>query len=327
MKAQLEDTGSDIESETSPAYHLLIARRKIFGRIMRLMSSIESHVAWQQWEPTIGGRFPVRTYQEIIMHIKGIMSYLTLMSYALTHLPPTHGTEGSHDEEVKDPEAGASGADAEAQDNRWFRALSQVLPEAEPTNHTVLTALTLLSNSMLSGQSLPPFLLLPQPYETLRRLAQLPEDDRPAKSEQDGDSLPLIQDGSRESGSAVLTTIDLRQETSDAVLRKRIGPKRHLQSEQPDIDSTWSNKLPSANLELRGYAEFVAVQVCSTLVCDDLEGLARAVSGLVGIVDFSFHIDEGGRDSRDSKAVEKKLDPSKTTRIGATRDKGKATRD
>ncbi|CAI6080444.1 unnamed protein product [Clonostachys chloroleuca] len=327
MKSQLEDTGGDIESETSPAYHLLIARRKIFSRIMRLMSSIESHVAWQRWEPTIGGRFPVRTYQQIIMHTKRIMRYLTLMSYVLTHAPLTHETEGSHEEEVTDPEAGASGADAEAQDNRWFRALSQVLPEAEPTNHTVLAALTLLSNSMLSGQNLPPYLLLPQPYETLRRLAQLPEDDRPAKSEQDGDSLPLIQDGSRESGNAVLTTIDLRQETSDAVLRKRIEPKRHLQSEQPDISPTWNNRLPCANLELRGYAEFVAVQVCSTLVCDDLEGLARAVSGLVGIVDFSFHIDEGGRDSRDSKVVEKKLDPPKTTRIDATRDKGKANGD
>jgi hypothetical protein len=35
--------------------------------------------------------------------------------------------------------------------------------------------------------------------------------------------------------------------------------------------------------------------VCTTLVCDDLEGLVKAVSGLVGVVDFSFRI--GGSDA------------------------------
>lgn len=86
-------------------------------------------------------------------------------------------------------------------------------------------------------------------------------------------------------------------------------------SEQPDINFAWNSNLPCENLELRGYAEFVAVQMCSTLVCDDLEGLARAMSGLVGVVDFSFYIDEDGRDGRDSKAVEKNLYLSTTSRM------------
>ncbi|KAH7134539.1 hypothetical protein B0J13DRAFT_641034, partial [Dactylonectria estremocensis] len=267
-------------SGMSPAYHLLKARRKIFGKVMRLMSSIESHVAWQRWEPTIGGRFPVQTYQEIIMRSKRIMDYLTLMSYALTHPPRTHKTEDSDDEQVEDRAVGASDADADAQDNRWWRALAEVLPGIEPTHHTVLSTLTLLSNAMLSGQSLPPFLLLPQPYETMRRLVQLPKDDTAAELDQDDDPLPSHRDFSHGRGNPGLTTIDLRQEAPDDALR--------------------------------GFAEFVAAQVCGTLVCDDLEGLVRAVSGLVGVVDFSF------------RAVKKPLTQRRTTQIVATMRKGKA---
>lgn len=77
-------------------------------------------------------------------------------------------------------------------------------------------------------------------------------------------------------------------------------------------------------MELRGYAEFVATQVCSTLVCDDLDGLVWAVSGLVGVVDFSFRVGVGGRDSKASEMVEKSLAQGRTTRIVAAMRKKKA---
>lgn len=326
MQSQLEGTAGDIESGTSPAYHLLKARRKIFGKVMRLMSSIESHVAWQRWEPTIGGRFPVQTYQEIIMRSKRIMGYLTLMSYALTHPPRTHKTEDSDDEQVEDRAAGTSDADADAQDNRWWRALAEVLPGVELTHHTVLSTLTLLSNAMLSGQSLPPFLLLPQPYETMQRLMQLPKDDTAAESDQDDDPLPSHRNFSHGRGNPGLTTIDLRQEAPDDAVEKCTRRDQQPQSKQPDIAFTGNTRFLDAHLELRGYAEFVAAQVCSTLVCDDLEGLARAVSGLVGVVDFSFRVDGGGRDIRAREAVAKSLAQRRTTQIVATMRKGKATR-
>ncbi|KAH8668497.1 hypothetical protein BX600DRAFT_379553 [Xylariales sp. PMI_506] len=45
------------------------------------------------------------------------------------------------------------------------------------------------------------------------------------------------------------------------------------------------------NMNETGYAEFAVLQVCSLLVCDDLEGLIKSVSQLVGIVDFSYRIE------------------------------------
>ncbi|MCJ1338840.1 hypothetical protein MMC09_004129 [Bachmanniomyces sp. S44760] len=39
-----------------------------------------------------------------------------------------------------------------------------------------------------------------------------------------------------------------------------------------------------------GFAAFAVTQVAATLITDDLEKLVRSVQGLVGVVDFSFHI-------------------------------------
>ncbi|ENH68060.1 hypothetical protein FOC1_g10001760 [Fusarium oxysporum f. sp. cubense race 1] len=279
VQSQLEGTAGDIDSETSPAYHLSKARRKIFGKAMRLMSSIESHIMWQRWEPNLGGRFPVETYQEIIKRSGRIMSYLTLMSYALTHPPQIHKTE-----DPDDRQASSSDAAADAHDSSWWPAITEAFSGVEATNHTFLSTLALLSNSILAGQSLPPFMLLPQPYKMMPRLIQLRKDDRATESDPDDNpSLPR-RDFSRGRGNLGLTTVDLRQEARDHTC---------------------------------GYAEFVAMQVCSTLVCDDLEGLARAMSGLVGVMDFSFGAGQGGRDSRASEMVEKPLARWRTQLIAA----------
>jgi hypothetical protein len=43
------------------------------------------------------------------------------------------------------------------------------------------------------------------------------------------------------------------------------------------------------------HEDFVLVQVCTALVLDDLRALVRAVSRLVGVVDFSIRVSEGGK--------------------------------
>jgi hypothetical protein len=44
-------------------------------------------------------------------------------------------------------------------------------------------------------------------------------------------------------------------------------------------------------MEQPGYAEFAVLEICNTLICDDLEGLVRDVGKLVGVVDFSYTVD------------------------------------
>lgn len=44
-------------------------------------------------------------------------------------------------------------------------------------------------------------------------------------------------------------------------------------------------------MEQYGYAEFAIIQVCGTHLRDDLEGIIHDVSSLVGVMDFSWHIE------------------------------------
>ncbi|EXL47725.1 hypothetical protein FOCG_11876 [Fusarium oxysporum f. sp. radicis-lycopersici 26381] len=312
VQSQLEGTAGDIDSETSPAYHLSKARRKIFGKVMRLMSSIESHIMWQRWEPNLGGRFPIETYQEIIKRSGRIMGYLTLMSYALTHPPQIHKTE-----DPDDRQASSSDAAADAHDSSWWPAITEAFSGVEATNHTFLSTLALLSNSILAGQSLPPFMLLPQPYKMMPRLIQLRKDDRATESDPDDNPSLPHRDFSRGRGNPGLTTVDLRQEAQDHAVEKRTRRDPQPLSKQADVAFPGDTKSLDAALEQCGYAEFVAMQVCSTLVCDDLEGLVRAMSGLVGVMDFSFGAGQGGRDSRASEMVEKPLARWRTQLIAA----------
>lgn len=237
------------------------------------------------------------------MRTARIMSYLTLMSYGLTHPPRTHKTEDSDEEQVEDRAAGAPDADADVQDNGGWLALAEVLPRVEPTHHTALSTLTLLSNSMFSGQSLPPYLPLPQPFEMMQRLRQLPKDSAAAESDQDDDPSVPHRGFSPGCGNPGLATIDLCQEDPGHVGNRGTRRDPQTQSKHAGMTFTKDTEGLDAHLELHHYAEFIAMQVCSTLVCDDLEGLVRAVSGLVGVVDFSCRIETSGRDSRASKAV------------------------
>ncbi|KAL7908179.1 hypothetical protein GGI35DRAFT_486316 [Trichoderma velutinum] len=259
IRSQAEDTGGNINSRISPAYFLLNARRKIFSKVMRLMSSMNSHLEWQRWELSIGGRFPAETYREMMVHCSHIMTYLTLMSYGLAHPPRVLNKE-----DIADCTGNSSDPNQNVQNTHWNRALAEILPGVETAHHTVISTLTLLSASMFSGRSLPPTLPLPKPYDMMRRLVLNSECD-------DGAAPQSRQDFWGEYRHPELTTIDLGQGISAG---------------------------------LHGYAEFVVMQVCSTLVCNDLEGLVRAVSRLVGVVDFGFRVDavsEDGKAKNNSK--------------------------
>ncbi len=206
---------------------------------MRYIYSVESHLKWQRWEPTIGGRFPVETYREIMVRSERILGYLTLVSYALMRPPRTHEAEKDPDNEQTDHQAaGSSDADADTQDNRWWGALAKALRGVEPTYHAVLLTLTLSSNSLLSGLSLPPI---------TGRLIEAPKG----------------------------------------------GPDSSSGHENPGPNTVDISILDARNRKLRGYAEFVVMQACGTLVSHEAQGLLWAVSRLVGVEDFRIRVDEG----------------------------------
>ncbi|KAK2053360.1 hypothetical protein LY76DRAFT_554120 [Colletotrichum caudatum] len=276
IKATMEETHGDIKKPGTPAHKMEKERRRILGKLLLLLPSLDSHAHWQKWEPDVGGKFPRATYEDIIRRSTSIMRYLTLIAYTVTWKPRD-----------------ISSASSSESDRHWLRALNEVLAGSEPSQHTILSTLTLLSNSLLSGQSLPPFMQLPRPNELTRKLLHL--------------QCPAPDQGVRRRGSELehrLVTVNTR--TGSEV--RPSGQKPSVVEESSDSDTSTVAGMPELtetvsplgsgsildvrNVEQHGYTEFAVLQVCSSLVCDDLEGLVRSISSLVGVVDFSFRINQ-----------------------------------
>ncbi|ORY68434.1 uncharacterized protein BCR38DRAFT_423239 [Pseudomassariella vexata] len=222
LKAKMRNDAGDPGLKTTPAHRLAKHRHHIFGKLMLILPALKSHANFQRWEPTIGGRFPRELYEDIILRSTRITSYLTLVSHTVTWTP-----------------------DPSASDRSWIEALSVLLQDIAPTQHTIVCTLALLSNALESGHSLPPHIPLPRPYELTRQLEALAygkDDKRP------------------------LGLLDAR------------------------------------NMAENGYAEFAVLQVCNTLVCDDLQGLVKSVGKLVGVVDFSFRVEGANSGSLSSSS-------------------------
>ncbi|KAL2131186.1 hypothetical protein VTI74DRAFT_5434 [Chaetomium olivicolor] len=310
LKSNVNGTAGDVNVPGTPAHHLFKVGRKIFGKVMMLVPSMIQHAEWQRWEPTIGGKFPREAYEDIIKRSNRIMLYLTLTSYTLMHPTRVRLNDRGDSEEHRPRRSHLRGASlslhsrsrapsVSTTNREWMSALADVLDVLKPTHHTILSTLTLLSNALLSGQSLPPFLPLPRPYEMARQLLHLRESVAAAavasSSKSNGAAAADLDDDSDMSDGGPIKMVDTRTGLDDYSHRRRRWDHHRHYSGDIKRDLALANILDPRNIEQPGYAEFAVLQVCTTLVCDDLEGLMKAVSGLVGVVDFSFRF--GGSDS------------------------------
>ncbi|GAW19180.1 hypothetical protein ANO14919_086640 [Xylariales sp. No.14919] len=262
LKSKLNGTGGDRNVKGTPAHHLAKHRLRLFSKLMLLLPSLKQHADFQRWEPTVGGKFPRELYEDIIQRASRINSYLTLLSYTIGG--GGKGTRGmtitdSLDASTIDPSPKSASGNPRfegANSRAWRDALAVLLANISPTQHSIICTLTLLSNALQSGHSIPPHLNVPRPFELTRQLEAI-------CATITGD------DGNSSSG------VSIKSAPGDNTSKMRY--ESH-------------GLLDARNMTQAGYAEFAVLQVCSTLVCDDLEGLIKSVSKLVGVVDFSYCI-------------------------------------
>lgn len=207
------------------------------------------------------------------------MNYCTLMSYVLTYLAPKGPAENS--------------------DKDWMHVLGEVFEDVSPVHNQILSTLTLLSNSLLSGQSLPPYLPLPKPYEMTRHLLSMRADGdhksaRAARHSSASSSASSASSSSSSTHSTTPAPQDTDGEPSNPSPNSRQDDKRQ-QEQHRSLEAR--SLLDARNMEQKGYTEFAVLQVCSTLIVGDLEGLIATIAGLVGTVDFSFRVEHNESDS------------------------------
>lgn len=245
------------------------------------------------------------------------MNYCTLMSYVLTYLAP------------KGPE--------ENSDKDWMHVLGEVFQDVSPVHNQILSTLTLLSNCLLSGQSLPPYLPLPKPYEMTRHLLGIPAENPKSRHNFSTRAAQnsFSSSASSTSSSSSTSTHPPQRPANGEPSSQPVSSTSQRDDDRPPLEP-WS-LLDARNMEQKGYTEFAVLQVCSTLIIGDLKGLIATVAELVGTVDFSFRVEHANDSSVSdlgnmrrvgtwaSRAAEARAASLASGRqgVGSERDKGK----
>ncbi|KAI9928419.1 hypothetical protein MW887_002463 [Aspergillus wentii] len=157
VNGRIRGDEGDLALKTSSGRRLLKARNQVFSKQMLMLNGLRTYSGFLKWEVPIGGRFPKKQYDAIILCIENIVNYLSLLGYAsdsLLHL----------------------GNDPDESDSAWIHDFKRLVASAKVTTHEVTSVLCLLSASITNRQPLPPYLKAPRPYSFSRRLEALDKD-------------------------------------------------------------------------------------------------------------------------------------------------------
>ena len=94
IHGRLHGTSGDPNDTNSPIFHLQAARRRIFRKYQIMSTSAKTYYRFLDWEFSLGGRFPKKTYREILAILERVSSYMTLSGYvsrALKRAPTADG--------------------------------------------------------------------------------------------------------------------------------------------------------------------------------------------------------------------------------------------
>ena len=138
---------ADPTQKKSPIYRLDKARRKVFTKVVIMLNKLREHSEYTKFEPTFGGKFPKKTYDELIQAMQMLFHYMALISYA-----------------------SLSFTDESAEESEWLRNFRRFASDINITSHDITSTLCLVSASVSNSQPLPPYLKPPRPYNISSRM-------------------------------------------------------------------------------------------------------------------------------------------------------------
>jgi hypothetical protein len=138
---------ADPAKKKSPTYRLDKARHKVFSKVVIMLNQLREHSEFTKFEPTFGGKFPKKIYDELIQAMQNLFNYMALISYSSVSF-----TEDSDDQTV------------------WLQDFRRFAGDLNITSQEMTSTLCLVSASMSNSQPLPPYLKLPGPFEVGTRM-------------------------------------------------------------------------------------------------------------------------------------------------------------
>ncbi|KAJ5752596.1 hypothetical protein N7520_009513 [Penicillium odoratum] len=157
LNARIRGDEGDITLKSSAGRKLEKARHKVFSKQMLMLAGLRTYSGFLTWEVPVGGVFPKKQYDSIILCVENIVSYLSLLGYASDSMMRLNDD---------DDESGSV----------WMHDFRRLVGTAKVTTHEVTSLLCLLSASITNSQPLPPYLKTPRPYSFSKRLEALDKD-------------------------------------------------------------------------------------------------------------------------------------------------------
>ena len=144
----------DEDIKGTEAYELQQARYKIFSKLTVLLSSVQANSNLTKLEPTFGGIFPKKTYDDLILSLRHIFNYTSLISYATNTFVTSSTTTES----------------------QWLNDFRHFASDIDLLSHNITSTLCLLSASIENEHPLPPYLHPPQSINLDQRIQAIDPD-------------------------------------------------------------------------------------------------------------------------------------------------------
>ncbi|OBT43669.1 hypothetical protein VE00_05184 [Pseudogymnoascus sp. WSF 3629] len=159
IKARLRGNEGDMDDKHSRGRVLSQTRNAMFNKMMLLSSSMKHNVYLQKYEPTLGGRFPVAIFEDILSQLTVLLDYISLLSYA-TQVWAVDGP-------TKDYFHHSS------RSRQWLTDLSKLIGPINPTEEKITSILSQLSAAVSTGRALPAKIEPTKPYQLSQKLREL----------------------------------------------------------------------------------------------------------------------------------------------------------
>ena len=147
-----------MNDKNSPGRKLEKVRLKIFSKCNLIISGLRTQSSFIRYDIPVGGRFPIEQYHTLLTDLQSVLNFMALISVAsIPFYELNADDERNHGSE-------------------WLQNFRKIIGEARLTTQSITTLLSLLSSSITSGNPLPPYLRVPEPYQMSERLDQLDRD-------------------------------------------------------------------------------------------------------------------------------------------------------
>ncbi|KAF4954349.1 hypothetical protein FSARC_12162 [Fusarium sarcochroum] len=159
LKARLRGTEGDMADKKSRGHLLSRTRRAMFNKTMVLNSSVKHNVYLQKYEPTLGGKFPVAIFSDILSQLGMLLDYIALLSYS-TQAWSLHGPHSQY-------------YHTSTRTRKWMEDLATLLTSTDMLEERITVVLYQLSDAVATGHPLPRRIEPGKSYQLSQRLAQL----------------------------------------------------------------------------------------------------------------------------------------------------------